>query len=264
MALAAGWFVLVAAAIGVGFHGARRAAAGRRLSMTPMLCQRLQAVRLPAQCQNQAVRYCGFNVNYNARYHLPNCVTYTITSAKADGALERQGKFAADPSVAGCAGPDAYAGSGYQRGHMAPAGDMRWSARAMAESFLMTNVCPQSKSLNEGGWGKLEEKVREWARRDSVLIVITGPVLKPGLKTIGNPRVAVPEQFFKVVMAPYATPLRAIGFIYSNKACGQGLEEYAASVDEVECLTGFDFFTALPPEVERRVEARYNLLQWTR
>ena len=126
----------------------------------------------------------------------------------------------------------------------------------------MTNICPQKAALNSGGWNKLEDKVRDWARRDSAIVVATGPVLSAGMKTIGESRVAVPEHFYKVVFAPYATPRRAIAFLYPNGSSKGAISKYAVTVDEVERLTGIDFFSALDDDEEAEVESRINLLQW--
>ena len=223
---------------------------------------KLTEVKFHAGVDNMKVVYRGFTVYFNSRFHIPNCVIYELTGKETEGEFPRYKNFLTDEQVAGCANPWDYTHSGYTRGHMAPAADMKWDREAMKESFYMTNICPQKAALNSGGWNKLEDKVRDWARRDSAIIVATGPVLSPGMKTIGESRVAVPEQFYKVVLAPYATPLRAIAFIYPNGASKGAIKKYAVTVDEVEQLTGIDFFSALDDNEETDVEAHFNLLQW--
>lgn len=223
---------------------------------------KLTEVKFPAGVDNMKVVYRGFTVYFNSRFHIPNCVIYELTGKETEGEFPRYKNFLTDEQVPGCANPWDYTHSGYTRGHMAPAADMKWDREAMKESFYMTNICPQKAALNSGGWNKLEDKVRDWARRDSAIIVATGPVLSPGMKTICESRVAVPEQFYKVVLAPYATPLRAIAFIYPNGASKGAIKKYAVTVDEVEQLTGIDFFSALDDNEETDVEAHFNLLQW--
>ena len=223
---------------------------------------KLTEVKFHAGVDNMKVVYRGFTVYFNSRFHIPNCVIYELTGKETEGEFPRYKNFLTDEQVAGCANPWDYTHSGYTRGHMAPAADMKWDREAMKESFYMTNICPQKAALNSGGWNKLEDKVRDWARRDSAIIVATGPVLSPGMKTIGESRVAVPKQFYKVVLAPYATPLRAIAFIYPNGASKGAIKKYAVTVDEVEQLTGIDFFSALDDNEETDVEAHFNLLQW--
>lgn len=223
----------------------------------------LQVVKLPDGMPDKRLAYRGFTVHFNPELHIPNCVVYELTASETEGSVPRFGSFETDSAVAGCANPWDYTLSGYDRGHMIPAGDLRWDSLAMRESFKMTNVCPQTRALNSGGWTKIEDKIREWAVRDSALIVVTGPVITRGMKTIGDSHVAVPTAFFKVVLAPFATPTRAIGFVMPNKAANGPLKKYAVSVDEVERRTGIDFFSALPDDIENGIESQRNLSVWT-
>lgn len=147
---------------------------------------------------------------------------------------------------------------------MAPAGDMKWSDEAMRQTFFLTNICPQMKSLNTGAWKRLEEKCRQWAKADSAILIVCGPVLTDTLKEyIGDSRVAVPERFFKVVLAPYANPVRGIGFIMDNGRVEGGMQSAAVSIDEVERVTGHDFFACLPDEIETKVEAECDFPFWS-
>lgn len=259
--LAASAALLAAAAVALWLL-ARPAVQQRSLQRPAALCPALAQVAVPPGTPCQVVRYHGFTVWFNPVRHIPNCVTYSLTASQLQGGIDRHGNFWPDPAVAGCPSAQAYAGSGLERGHMAPAADMQWDSKAMAQSFVMANVCPQSKALNQGGWARLEQKVREWALHDSLLIVACGPVLEPGLPTLGDEHVTVPRRFFKVVMAPFARPLRVIAFVYPNGPAGGSLERYATSVDEVEQLTGLNFFAALPHDLEQYVEARTSLSPW--
>ena len=131
----------------------------------------------------------------------------------------------------------------------------------MRESFYMTNVCPQDHNLNRGDWKELEEACRDWTMENGLLYVVAGPVLYRGQhRHIGQSRVTVPEAFYKVVFCP--EPLKAIGFIYKNKSGNRPLDAYVNSVDEVERITGIDFFPSLPDSVEKTVEAVYDLEEW--
>ncbi|MBQ9219103.1 MAG: DNA/RNA non-specific endonuclease [Muribaculaceae bacterium] len=230
---------------------------GRRSAepCSPPLADSLQLLTLDS-CQRVAYR--GFTAYFDPTARVPRCVVYELTAIETRGEVPRSRQFERDGAVEGCPEPDAYAGSGMDRGHMAPAADMKWDSQAMDESFRMTNICPQNKSLNEGGWNRLEEKAREWARRDSALIIAAGPVIEPGLKrTAGG--VVIPQRFYKVILAHHAQPMRAIAFVYPNTVSNGPLRQYAVSVDSVERLTGIDFFAALPDEVESRVERAANL-----
>ncbi len=210
------------------------------------------------------ITYKGMMVSFNPDKHVPNWVAWELTRDEADGVEPRGSGFMADASVRGCANPWDYSYSGYDRGHMAPAGDMKWDADAMVESFLMTNICPQVKSLNSGAWKRLEEKCRDWARIDSAIVIVAGPVLSDSLtERIGATEVVVPARFFKVILSPYANPPRAIGFIMNNGYVEGGMQKAAVSVDSVEWLTGHDFFSALPDSIENEVESQCRFHYWS-
>ena len=224
----------------------------------------LMTVGIARGMSDTLVRYGdAFAVHFNSRCGIANCAVYELTCNELNGTAERSNEFTQDPGVKGCPSPADYAGSGMDRGHLVPAADMKWSETAMRQSFLMTNVCPMHKALNEGGWAKLEEKVREWTARDSALLVFTGPVVSDGDTTLAGRRVTVPSAYYKVIMAPCVRPRRVIAFIYPNGHCGGRLSRYAVSIDEVERKTGLDFFPTLPDEQQRRLESAVRLEAWT-
>ena len=224
----------------------------------------LMTVGMPHGVSDTLVNYGeAFAVHFNSSWGTANCAAYELTASELRGETERSGEFMADPSVKGCPTAQDYAGSGFDRGHLVPAADLKWSPNAMRQSFLLTNVCPMHKALNEGGWAKLEEKVREWTARDSALLVFTGPVVSDGDTTLANGRVKVPSAYYKVIMAPCVRPVRAIAFIYPNGHSGGRLRQYAVSVDEVERRTGLDFFPTLADNEQHRLESTVNLDAWT-
>lgn len=210
------------------------------------------------------VSYTGMSMSFNPDLHIPNWVSWELTRDEATGTEPRANSFARDYDVDGCADPSDYRGSGYDRGHMTPAADMKWDRQAMTESFYMTNICPQAKALNTGAWKKLEEKCRQWALRDSAIVIVCGPVLTDQIdKFIGENRVAVPKRFFKVILAPYATPPRGIGFIMPNSRVEGGMQCAAVSIDQVESVTGHDFFSELPDSIENLVESECRFNYWS-
>lgn len=224
----------------------------------------LMTVGVPRGMSDTLVNYGeAFAVHFNNTLGIANCAAYELVVNELNGTAERAGEFMPDPGVKGCPSLQDYAGSGFDRGHLVPAGDLKWDETAMRQSFLLTNICPMHKALNEGGWAKLEEKVREWAARDSALLVFTGPVVSENDTTLAGGRVAVPSAYYKVVMAPCVRPMRAIAFIYPNGHSGGRLRQYAVSVDEVEHRTGLDFFPTLPPKEQERLENGVNLDAWT-
>ena len=123
--------------------------------------------------QEQIIRHTGYTVSYNKELKLPNWVSYELTREETKGKEKRNNRFIADPLVKGIIATNAdYARSGYDKGHMAPAADMKWSPQAMKESFYFSNMCPQHPQLNRRGWKNLEEKIRDWAIADSAIIII--------------------------------------------------------------------------------------------
>lgn len=206
----------------------------------------------------------GYTVSYNNATRLPNWVAWHLTAAHTKGNNQRKDiGFQEDTEVPTPRATDTdYRGSGYDRGHMCPAGDNKWSQRAMEQSFLFTNICPQAPQLNRGDWNELEMACRKWAKQYGDIYIVCGPVLyNKKHKTIGKNKVVVPEAFFKVVLCMTDTP-KAIGFIYKNTDGNRPKGDYANSVDEVERITGLDFFPSLPDKVERKVEAECNPDDW--
>lgn len=213
--------------------------------------------------QQQIIRHTGYTVSYNKDTKLPNWVSYELTRAETKGKEKRSNRFIADPLVKGAIATNAdYTRSGYDKGHMAPAADMKWSPVAMNESFYFSNMCPQHPQLNRRGWKKLEDKIRDWAVADSAIIIICGPVIKKQPKTIGKNKVVVPQQFFKVILSPFVKPMRAIGFLFDNEQSVDPLSAYVVTVDSIERLTNMDFFSLLPDELENKIEAEANYFQW--
>lgn len=226
----------------------------------------LEAVVIPDSIPAKMLNYTGFNVSFNPRAHQPNYVAWTLEPHETDGANKRDGVgFLTDDTVPGCATIADYKRSGFDRGHMAPAADMKWSAEAMQQCHYLTNICPQDKSLNTGAWSTVEKNSRKWALRHGPIIIIAGPVLSDYMpRSIGPTGIPVPERFFKVVLAPEADPPMGIGFIMPNSYVDGGAQTTAVSIDEVERVTGFDFFSALPDDVESEVEQQCALHKWNR
>jgi endonuclease G len=144
-----------------------------------------------------------------------------------------------------------YAKSGYDKGHLAPAGDMKWSDKAMQESFYLSNICPQDKGLNTGIWNSLEIQCRKWDARHGALLIVTGPVVKDSLRRIGKHRVAIPDAFYKVVCIPSGDKPKGVGFLFENKNYSKtSIRSMAVSIDSVEKVTGLDFFPSFSLEVQ--------------
>lgn len=206
----------------------------------------------------------AYMLSYTPATRLPVWVAWHLTADHTDGAYKRDGlKFAEDEDVPEPRATNMdYVNSGYDRGHICPSGDNRWSREAQVQSFLYTNCCPQLRNLNTGDWRELEEKCRVWAQRYGDIYIVSGPLLlNKKHKTIGKNKIVVPEAFFKVVLCMRGKP-KAIGFIYRNEPANKKMSSYVNTVDDVERITGLDFFPALPDDVERKVEATADLSDW--
>ena len=212
------------------------------------------------------LRRSGYITSYNNRTKQPNWVAWELNKDKLVERESRTDKFLPDPDlpVKEAVTTDDYKRSGWDRGHMCPAGDNRWHWRAMQESFYMTNICPQHHNLNRGDWKELEEACRAWAQCEEGIYIVCGPIFyNQKHRTIGSDHlITVPEAFFKVVLCLGQPRPKAIGFIFKNTAGNNRLDKYVNSVDQVERITGIDFFPALPDQVEREVEAQCNPRQW--
>lgn len=209
---------------------------------------------------SQIVRHVGYTCSFNSQRGVPNWVAWKLTADHVDGPYKRQGiQFSPDPDVADSPDTYDYMRSGYDRGHQCPSADNRWSQKAQEECFYMTNMCPQDHSLNSGDWSELETQCRTWARKHGAVYIVCGPIFyrhKP--KTIGKHKVWVPDAFFKVVLTTDGEP-RACGFIYKNTEGNRPMGDYVNSVDQVERITGLDFFSKLPDKVEKAVESKASM-----
>lgn len=254
--------VVVAALVGLIIYANNRPVSRE---ITPdQLEYSLLEVTTPADLDQQLLEYTGMVISFNPTRHIPNWVSWELTADKAKGDEPRANSFMADPAVPGSADPKDYRHSGFDRGHMAPAGDMKWSDQAMKESFFMTNICPQDSKLNTGAWRKLEESCRRWATRDSAIVIVCGPIpTDPVDMKIGTNQEWVPRRFFKAVISPYTNPPKGIAFIMPNTYVKGGIQNTAVSIDEVERITGYDLFPALPDDIETAIESQCNFNQWS-
>ena len=236
------------------------------LARQPQSNALLEVPTVKTHPSGKVAHHIGYTVSYNTNWRLPNWVAYELTAAELVGDLPRESRFTDDPAIVGEATTEDYVKSGYDRGHMAPAADMKWSEGAMHESFYMTNICPQIHGLNAGDWKDLEEHVRTMATKHDHIYVCCGPIVSSTQYTIGrysDARVVIPDAFFKVLLRKKASgDWTAIGFEMYNVAGNYPLAAYALSIDSLESLTGLDFFYNLPDSIETVVERSYSLTDW--
>ena len=211
----------------------------------------------------QILEKSSYIVSYNKDTKIPNWVAWHLTVNHTDGPVRRISNFYEEESVASPrATLEDYRGSGWSRGHMCPAGDNKWSEMGMYDSFSLVNVCPQNASLNSGIWNVIEIDCRRWANRFGDVYIVCGPILmNKEHETIGINKVVVPEAFFKVILCLQRKP-KAIGFVVKNNEGKKKKDQFVNTVDEVEKITGIDFFPNLPDDIEEKVEAYANLDDW--
>ena len=222
--------------------------------------------RLQVKQKEQVVKHEGYTVSYNSDYRIANWVAYELTAAEAKSKkTNRSNKFVPDPMVKGASATNEdYTRTGYDRGHLAPAGDMKWSAKAMRESFYFSNICSQKPGLNRGIWKDLEEQCRLWAMDNRMLLIVTGPVISDDLKRMGKNKVAVPALFYKVICTIANNKPEGIAFLFENSDYRDiSLESVAIPIDSVEKVTGIDFFPSFPDDHESRMEAGINWNVWS-
>ena len=219
---------------------------------------------LPAFTTNQVVQHTHFTLSYSEKDEQAEWVAYHLTRDELQNAAERNDNFREDPKVlSGSASPDDYRRSGYDRGHLAPAGDMGFSEEAMSESFYMSNISPQDRAFNRGIWRALETQTRDWVADNGSLYVVTGGVLTEKIKAIGTKnKVSVPKYFYKVLLHLEEHNLKAIAFLLPNEGSEASLSQFVISIDSLESMTGIDFFPALPDDLEENLESSVSLTGW--
>lgn len=203
----------------------------------------------------------ALTISYNTQFKLANWVFYSLGADELHDCYDRNFSFRADPDLDSrdAAEPADYKNSGYDRGHLSPAGDNKWSEDAMKESFLLSNVSPQPPAFNRGVWSRLENLVRAWASGVDDLWVTTGPLLDHNLETIGDNGISVPEYFYKVLATKSAKGRSAIAFLLPVDATND-YKKYEMSVAQLQTITGLDFLHGVPGEKE--IEGSFDSSKW--
>ncbi len=235
---------------------------------------------LPAFSEpDKIIHHLAFSLSYNEQHEQADWVAHIISPNVKNRSFSRTNDFREDPTVKTGSStekdffikslkPDStyeYDGFGYDRGHLAPSADFRWSQQAMSESYYYSNMSPQLPEFNREIWANLESFIREYVGESNEKVyVVTGGILNNNLKKIerGVNKVSIPEKFYKVVLDYVGDSISAIGFIIPNKQTDYPVISYAVTVDEVEKQSGIDFFPALDDEIENKLESAYNINHW--
>ena len=221
----------------------------------------VEGVEIPAyDALEDIVIHLGYTASYNHTTLIPNWVAWELTAEECRGTYEQGRQFSRDPDVAfPKASREDYSNSGWDKGHMAPHADMKWSRQAMTESDYFTNICPQNKEMNAGAWRKIEELTRRTAKRYGSVYVVCGPVFElEEHRHIGSACVHVPDRFFKALAVSTSGGWQTVAFLVDNNRQDGSPRTYAVTVDSVEAVVRRDLFPSLPEEVE----SIYNWNDW--
>lgn len=212
------------------------------------------------------IRHSTFTLAYDEAHEQAGWVAYILTRDELNRKfVDRTDWFENDAAVpTGSADFYDYKGSGYTKGHLVPSADRAWNRKVNEETFLMSNISPQTYHFNGGIWRELEENVRDWARANDRLYIVTGPVIGQSSERIGSNQVTVPEAFFKVLLDLDLPDQKAIAFLIPNEKSDRPLEDYALTVSELEQATGINFYDRLIPddELENQLESTMDMDKW--
>lgn len=208
----------------------------------------------------EVVVHTYFTLSYSELNEQAEWVFFKLTPEHVNGSQERTDDFREDLSVStGSATLDDYKYSGYDRGHLCPAGSMTQNKTAMSETFYLSNMSPQTAGFNRGVWSRFEAQVREWVNTYGDVWEVTGPIFKNNLDTIGVNQITVPGSYYKII---FRDNDKMIGFLLKHESSSKNLSQFAVKVDTIEALTGIDFFSGLDNELENRLESKVEFVNW--
>lgn len=222
-----------------------------------------QQYELPAPgSREQLVKHTMFALSYNEGYELPSWAAYQLTPEQARATGTFKEKYFEDPLVTtGSASVKDYKDAGFIMGQLVPPEDMFTSPQAVEETFLTSNTVPHKPSFNKYIWKTIEKLIREWAKEGNTLYIATGPVLKDApFGTFGQNKISIPTRYYKALLDVNGE--RAIGFIIRGNVATGAPKSFAVTVDELEKITGIDFFPELADELEEKVEASNDFAKW--
>ena len=210
-----------------------------------------------------------YAVGYSEDLKNPVWVVYRLGNMKTDFSVpkwERPYDFRVDLRTTSKVTHDDYTSSGYDRGHMAPNAAMlaQYGQMAQLETYLMTNICPQKPSLNQGIWRRLETEAREKISQDDEdnkevhdLFVITGPIFSNSPQKLAS-GVAIPTHCYKIFayQKGYGKTVKAVAFIFPQNPQSYDFFDYVTTVDDIETKTGLNFFPELTTVKQNNLESK--------
>lgn len=218
---------------------------------------------LPKGGKGQIVKHAYYTLKYSEEHEQSLWVAYELKEEHLSSNQFKRPYFEVDPLVkTQAASWRNYKKSGYDRGHLCPAGDRRFSKKAFDETFLTSNISPQIHDFNAGVWNKLEQKVRHWVKNDKQLFIVTGPIFEDSKKTIGSEQVTVPTHFFKAILKYDRSNSKSIAFVLPHKKGIRDFKNYTISIDELEKKLDYDLFSSLEDKLEVKLESSDNKWMW--
>ena len=213
---------------------------------------------------DQVINRDYYSLSYSEENEVANWVSYELGHFHIRACVDRKDAFRIDPLVTGgSSSPEDYVNSNFDRGHLLPAGDMKFDKAAMRDTFFMSNMTPQPAKFNRGRWSMLENLVRSWALKYEQIWIVTGPILKNGLPSIGRKnKVSVPSEYFKVILRKEGDSFKGVGFLMSVDVPYPELVSYALSINQIEDHAGLDFFPGLDDSEEEEIESEIDLSNW--
>ena len=221
---------------------------------------------LPTSTTKEIVIHNNYTLSYKDKYEQAEWVAYELKKSELNFNNNNYERpfFIEDPKVeSGSADWRNYRKSGFDKGHLCPAGDRKFSKDAFEETFFTSNISPQKHDFNEGVWNRLEQKVRYWASKYDGVYVVTGGVFTDDMETIGDEDVAVPNSFYKVLLDKSRGEFKAIAFLVPHEDSDKPLYEFVISIDELEQKTGLDFFPKLDDAIETKLEKTSDYKSWS-
>jgi endonuclease G len=220
---------------------------------------------LPTSTTNAIIKHKYYSLSYKENSEQAEWVAYKLNREECLKANSfKRPYFISDPLVATkSADYKNYKKSGFDKGHLCPAGDRSFSKDAYDETFYTSNISPQKHNFNSGIWNTLEQKVRYWATKYETVYVVTGGILERDLPTIGTEKVAVPKEFYKVLYCKTGKKHRMIAFVLPAENSKKALYEFVVSVDDLELKTGIDFFPKLEDKIETVLEKNRDYKYWS-
>jgi len=240
----------------------------------------MKTVGYPANSNKlEIIEHAGMVLGFDCDYKLASWVFHVLTPDVSFGTVSRSNDFRVDEKSSFGSAQEAdyflrketsdgtfeYDGFGFDRGHLAPSADFRWSANALSESYYYSNMTPQRPEFNRESWASLEGLLRKIVDQEKKeFYVITGPVLHEGLPEIERSvnKLKIPELHYKIIVDASAENPRGMAFLMPNKKCEQRLSAYVISIDSLERLTGIDFFPTMDEALETQIEQKADFSAW--